>query len=456
MARVNYARRHRFRSPLTPPQLLAVVYLVGILLSTALLHLPHLQNPETKLSSVDLLFMATSAISVTGLTVSNVGQDFTRLGEIVFLLLIQVGGLGILTFSTLLSLLAGKRINFSNRQYLMTQINALDVGGVIALLRTILTYTFVSELLGALLLSFRFVPEFGWSEGMFQAIFHAVSAYNNGGIVILPSGLGEYATDPLIMLTISVLVILGALGFLVQFNVIMHLLNPLKHRLMLYSKLTLGMTIALLLIGTGLILLLEWSNPQTLGPFDPLSKIVLAFFHSMTPRSGGFATIDMNHLHLGSLMIIMALMYIGGSSGSTGGGLKVSTFAVLLGSTWNMVRGRGDLIVFQRRIASEHVLKAGTIVTLYTLLVAAAFFLLLVSNSHLEFSHLLFETLSAAATVGLSMGATTEVNDTGLLILTLLMYLGRIGPITFAAAFSLTAKASSEIEYPREPEILLG
>lgn len=441
---------------LTPPQLLAVVYLLGILLGTLLLHLPGVQSIEGKLSSIDLLFTATSAICITGLVVADTGEAFTRFGEIMVILLVQIGGLGILTMSTLFALLTGKRINFSNRQHLMTQLNALDVGGVLSLMRTIFMYTILSEVIGAVLLGMKFVPEFGWAEGSYQAIFHSISAYNNGGFVVLPNGLGPYAQDPLVNFTISSLVILGGLGFLVQFNVISHLLSPRAHRLLLYSKLTIWTTVILLVIGFLIILAVEWNNSNTLGALDLHGKVFAAFFQSMTPRSSGFSTVDIESLNVATIFVIIALMFIGANSGSTGGGIKTSTFAIIVGSAWNMVRGRGELVLFRRRIETENVVRAGTVVALYTLLTSAAFFLMLLTNPNIGFTHLLFETVSAAATVGLSMNTTDKINDYGLIILTVLMYLGRIGPITFAAAFSLQSVDKQGIKYPRERDIVVG
>lgn len=446
----------RRRTRLTPPQLLAVVYLLGIALGTALLHLPGVQAPGANLTSVDLLFTATSAICITGLVVADTGEAFTRFGQVLVLVLVQIGGLGILTFSTLFAFVTGRRVNFSERQQLAAQLNALDVGSVLGLMRTILLYTFVSELAGAALLALRFVPQFGWGEGLYQAVYHSVSAYNNGGFVVLRGGLTPYAEDPLVCLTIAALVILGGLGFLVQLNVISHLREPRRVRLLVYSKLTLVTTAGLLLLGTLVLLALEWESGETLGPLSAPGKVLAAFFQSMTPRSAGFSTVDLAQMHTASLLTLMGLMFIGANSGSTGGGIKTSTFAILLGSAWNMVRGRGELIVFGRRVLGENLVRAGAITTLYTMLVSAACFALLATNPELPLTHLLFETISAAATVGLSLGVTPQLNDAGLLILTALMYLGRIGPLTFAVAFNLRPTQTRLVKYPPEQDILVG
>lgn len=432
------------------------MYFVGIGLGTALLLLPGMTTAGAALNTVDLLFTATSAICITGLVVADTGEAFTRLGQWSILLLAQIGGLGILTFGTLFALMTGRRVNFRERQHLAQQINALDAGGVLALIRTIFLYTLVAQATGTVLLAFRFVPQFGWGEGLYQAFFHAVSAYNNAGFVVLPGGMVPYAQDPLVSLTISVLIILGGLGFLVQLNALLHLTRGRRHRLLVYSKLTLLTTGFLLLMGTVLILALEWNNSRTLGTLSPSGKLIAAFFQSVTPRSGGFATVDISGLTSATLFLMIALMFIGANSGSTGGGIKTSTFAILVGSAWNMVSGRGELIAFRRRIESENVVRAGTVTTLYALLVAAAFFALLATNPKLGFTDLLFETVSAAATVGLSMNTTPRINDPGLVILTVLMYLGRIGPVTFVVAFNLRRQQRHGIDYPVERDILVG
>ncbi|WP_240738227.1 TrkH family potassium uptake protein [Deinococcus fonticola] len=440
----------------TPPQIIAALYLLGILLGTLALHLPGVQTGVNRLDSVKLLFTATSAICITGLTVSDLGDGFTRFGQIIVIVLAQIGGLGIVTFGTLVAMLAGRKVNFTERQLLREQISALNVGGAVSLLRIILLYTLVGELAGAALLALRFVPQFGLGDGLYYALFHSVSAFNNAGFVVMPGGMSQYVQDPLVSGVIALQIILGGLGFLVQLNVLTHWQNPRRNRLLIYSKLTLATTAFLLVTGTLVYLVLEWANPGTLGPLQPAGKVLAAFFQSVTPRSGGFAPLNTEALVSGSLFLTMALMFVGANSGSTGGGIKTSTFAILMGSAWNLISGRTDLIAFGRRIVPENVVRAGTITAIYTLLVSGAFFALLVTNPRLDFTHLLFETISAAATVGLSMNTTPQINDPGLLILTVLMYLGRIGPVTFAVAINARRTNKSLIDYPPERDILVG
>ncbi|WP_232337326.1 TrkH family potassium uptake protein [Deinococcus arboris] len=456
--RRRMARRPR-RGLLTrvrPPQLIALVYLLGIALGTAALHLPGMTRPEANLSTVDLLFTATSAVCITGLVVADTSEAFTRAGQVTILVLAQIGGLGIITFGTLFALLAGRRVNFSERQHLAQQVNALNVGSVLGLVRIIFLYTLAAQAAGTLLLSWRFVPQFGLGEGLYQAVFHAISAYNNAGFVVLPGGMTPYVADPLVSGVIALLIVLGGLGFLVQLNLITHWQAPRRNRMLVYSRLTLWTTGVLLVAGTGLLLALEWARAGTLGPLSAPAKLLAAFFQSVTPRSGGFATVDMTALSSASIFLMVALMFIGANSGSTGGGIKTSTFAILLGSAWNLIRGRTELVVFGRLVLPENVVRAGTITTIYTLLVFGSFFLMLVTNPALGFTPLLFETVSAAATVGLSLNVTPHLNDAGLLILSTLMYLGRIGPVTFAVALNLRQPPVKGVKYPPERDILVG
>ncbi len=445
--------RRALMSPLSPPQLIALTYAAGIVLGTALLSLPQMYHAEQQLGFIDRLFTATSAICVTGLVVANTAETFSTLGQITLLLLIQVGGVGIITFGTLFAFLRGRRINFSERMRLAQQVQSLDIGGVLPLIRAVFTYTLIAELIGTLLLWTRFGPELGWWPGLYSAAFHAVSAYNSAGFVLIDFSV--YVGDPLVSLTITALIVLGGLGFLVQLNVLAHWQNPRHIRLLTYTRLTLTVTALLLFGGAALLALTEWQNSKTLGPLSFGSKVLSSLFQSATPRSGGFATLHVASMEPASLLIIMLLMLIGANPGSTGGGIKTTTLAVLLGSAWNMVRGRGELVVYGRRIEPEIVVRAGTVTTLYVSLLMTAVFLLMATNPHLSFELLLFEAISAAATVGLSLDVTHRINDLGLLLLTLLMYLGRIGPLTFAVAFNLRGKGKP-ISYPPERDIPIG
>ncbi|TSA87120.1 potassium transporter KtrB [Deinococcus detaillensis] len=450
--RARSQQPNRRRGQLSPAQLIALTYAGGILLGTLLLSLPGVYQVGQSLSLIQRLFTATSAICVTGLVVADTAETFSIFGQIILLLLIQVGGVGIITFGTLFAFLRGRRINFSERMQLAQQVQALDVGGVLPLIRAIFTYTLVAELIGTLLLWTRFGPEQGTWPGLYSAFFHAVSAYNSAGFVL--GDFSRYVADPLISLTVTALIVLGGLGFLVQLNVLSNIHRPRQNRLLTYTKLTLTITGLLLVLGTLLIALTEWHNPKTLGPLPLSGKLLASLFQSATPRSAGFSTLHIASMQPASILVVMILMLIGASPGSTGGGIKTTTLAVLVGSAWNMVRGRGELVVFGRRIEPDIVVRAGTVTTLYAGLLLSALFVLMATNGHLSFELLLFEAISAAATVGLSLDVTHQINTAGLLLLTALMYLGRIGPLTFAVAFNL--RGNTAIKYPAERDIPIG
>ncbi|WP_161883062.1 TrkH family potassium uptake protein [Deinococcus alpinitundrae] len=453
--------RFRFKlfnfSKFSPPQLIALTFAVAILLGALLLHAPLAHQPGHSLSWVQALFMSTSALCVTGLAVVDVGSTFNVFGQLVVLALVQIGGLGIITFGTLFAFLLGRRINFSERVRLAQQVSAFEVGGVVRLIRQIFIFTFSAELIGALLLALRFVPQEGWERGLYLAVFHAVSAYNNAGFSLYADNLIGFARDPLVNLVIGFLVILGGMGFIVQINLLSHWRNPRRDRILVHSKIVLTVMGALLLGGLLLFLVLEWNNPATLGRLPFGDKLLVSFFQSVTPRTAGFNTVDYALVRSPTLFITIILMFIGANPGSTGGGIKTSTFFVMMMAALSLVRGRGDLVAFGRRVARETVVRAMTVGLLSMGLVNIGVLLMLIANHDdtLSFERLFFETVSAFGTVGLSMNATPLMNANQQLILLVLMYLGRIGPLTFAVAFGNRTR-SELVKYPPERDILIG
>ena len=441
----------------SPPQLIALTFAVGILVGAGLLSLPVTHGVGRQVGFLQALFTSTSALCVTGLNVIDPSRDFNRLGQVIIMGLIQVGGLGIITFGTVFTLVMRRRVNYSERIRLAQQISAFSVGDVVPLIRNIFLYTFVIEAVGAFLLAFRFVPMHGWREGLFSAVFHSVSAFNNAGFALYSDNLVRFVGDPLVSLVIGGLIILGGMGFLVQMNVVAHLINPRRNRLLVHSKLVLTMMAALLLIGTVAYLGLEWTNPKTLGPLGTGDRVLASFFQSVVTRTAGFNTLDYGAMTLGSVFITIILMFIGANPGSTGGGIKTSTFYVMMASAWSMVRGQRDTTLFARRIDEETVLRAMTVGLLSIGLVNFMFILLLITNTNpnIRFEHLFFEAVSAFATVGLSMNTTPLLNSAQDLVLILLMYLGRIGPLTFAVAFGQPG-ARDLVRYPQEKDILIG
>ncbi|BDP40712.1 potassium transporter KtrB [Deinococcus aetherius] len=449
--------RRALFSRISPPQLIALSFAAGILVGAALLALPVTHGAGRSVTFLQALFTATSALCVTGLNVIDPGRDFNRLGQVIILILIQVGGLGIITFGTVFALVTRRRVNYSERIRLAQQVSAFSAGDVVPLIRNIFLYTFVIEGVGALLLALRFVPLEGWGRGLFYAVFHSVSAFNNAGFALYSDNYLRFVGDDLVSLVTAFLIILGGLGFLVQLNVVAHLLRPRRNRLLVHSKLALTMTAALLLFGTLIYLGLEWNNPRTLAPLNLEDKLLASFFQSVVTRTAGFNTLDYGVMGPATLFLSIILMFIGANPGSTGGGIKTSTFYVMMASAWSMVRGRGEVVLFSRRIDRETVIRAMTVGLLSIGLVNLMFVLLLIfnTNPNLPFLHLFFESVSAFATVGLSMNATPLLNPAQEIVVILLMYLGRIGPLTFAVAFNSREEADL-VKYPAEKDILIG
>jgi len=445
-------RSRRRRS--TPAQLIALSFAIAIAVGTVLLALPVAHAPGHHIGPLDALFTATSAVCVTGLVVADTGTAFSLFGKLVILLLIQAGGLGILTLGTLVALASGRRIGFRERLGLQAQVNISQVGGVVRLVRRIFLVVFGVELAGALLLYLPFSRQEGPGRGLFYALFHSVSAFNNAGFGFYADSLTRFAHDPLLNVTIIALIVVGGLGFMVILNVAAHFQHGRRTPLTLHSKVVLAGTALLIVIGAVVFLVLEWSNPATLAPMAFPDKLLAALFQSVTPRTAGFNTIDFSHVRHATLLFTMLLMFIGGNPGSTAGGIKTVTFFVLVGSAWSVSRGHGELTLFERRIASETAVKASAIALLGLLLVGAAVTALTLTDPDRSLLQLGFESISAFGTVGLSTGITATLSSGGKLILIALMYLGRLGPLTLALAL-MERQPERRIKYPVD-DVVIG
>jgi trk system potassium uptake protein TrkH len=445
-------RRRSVRAP-SPAKVIALSFLVAIMLGTLLLWLPWSHAPGQTVTLLDALFTATSALCVTGLIVVDTETAWSSLGRVVIMLLIQVGGLGIVTLGTLVALLLGRRVGFQERLRAAAQVSALGTGGVLRLIRTIFLLSLGFEIAGALLLYPTFAALHGPGQGLFYAFFHSVSAFNNAGFALYSDSLIRFVGDPAVILVLSALFIVGGLGFIVHLNLWSRFRGGHRFPLTLHSRIALLTTLLLCALGMTGVLTLEWNNPQTLGELSWRGKLLAGFFQGITPRTAGFNTVDYALLREPTLLLTMLLMFIGGSPASTAGGIKTVTFFVLVASAWSMVRGRGELLAFGRRVSVDTVVKAGSVALLSTGLVTSALFLLSLTES-LPLLPVAFEAFSAFATVGLSMNATFDLSEPGRLIIILLMYLGRIGPLTFALAL-LQEPRGSGLKYPDEG-VLIG
>ncbi|HEX9818380.1 MAG TPA: TrkH family potassium uptake protein [Methylomirabilota bacterium] len=441
----------RRRRGLSPPQLIVLSFAAAAAVGTLLLRLPVAHAPGARVGWLEALFTATSAICVTGLTVVDTGTGFNAIGQAVILALIQVGGLGILTVGTLLAFVTGRRLHFRERLNLQTQLSAVQVGGVVRLVRRIAALVVTVELAGALLLYPRMS---GGEAGAWPAVFHSVSAFNNAGFSLHADSLVRYVGDPLVNAVILGLVVLGGLGFVVIVNLIARYRQAQRVPLSLHTKLALTATALLIGLAAMLVLALEWTNPRTLGAVPVPVRPMAAVFQSITPRTAGFNTVDYASMHQATLVVTMLLMFIGGNPGSTAGGIKTVTFVVLVGSAWSLSRGRGELQVFGRRVPVETAVRAGVVTLVGAMLVTGGLAFLSITDPGLGMLPLAFETFSAFGTVGLSMGITPDLSPAGKLIIIVLMFVGRLGPLTLGLAL-LEAPPERRIQYPAE-DVVVG
>lgn len=422
----------------SPAQVLLLGFAGMILAGGLLLATPWASETGHPLRFLDALFTSTSAVCVTGLVVVDTADQFSTFGEIVVMLLIQAGGLGFMTVSTLIALALGRRVSLQERLVIREGLNGDSLTGIVRLVRAVVLTTAVIELTGMSLLATRFIPEYGAGKGLYFSLFHAVSAFNNAGFDVLGGfrNLTPYVEDPVISLTISALIVLGGLGYTVIFDLTR---KRQVDKLTVHSKLVISITLALITLGAGLIWLFEHNNPQTLGSLSPTGQLLAAIFQSITPRTAGFNTVNMSALRSSTWILMIVLMFIGASPGSTGGGVKTSTIGVIFATVLAAIRGDADTVIFRRRISAELVRRSLAIVTLASLLLLVTTMLLTFTE---KFSpvQLLFEATSAFGTVGLTTGITTKVSDIGRVLLIALMYTGRVGPLTLAAAIAARQK----------------
>jgi len=433
---------------LTPPQVLVVSFLSVIFLGTVLLSTPWAAVGGNS-DWFTAFFTATSAVCVTGLVVVDTGTHWTIFGQLIILLMIQVGGLGVMSFATFFALLLGKRIQLKHRLVLQQALNKSSVEGIVKLFKYLLAFSFVMEAAAAAILAVRWAPEMGAAKALWYGIFHSISAFNNAGFDIFGNfrSLTGFSTDPVVNIVITGLIIIGGLGFVVVYELYNY---PRQHKLSVHSRLVLITTLLLIFLGTLVILAVEHNN--ALRELSPGGKLAAAFFQAVTPRTAGFNTIDLTTLHLSTLLMFLLFMFVGGSPGSTAGGIKTTTFALLGLSIYSIFRGKRETEVFRRRIAHGDVLRALSIALMALFLIFFNTFVL--SFFHQDLLVVLFEVVSALGTVGLSLGLTTELNDLGRVLIAVTMFLGRVGPLTIGYALAYTPK-QPDVRFP-EGKIMIG
>jgi potassium uptake TrkH family protein len=430
------ARVSRWLRSRHPAQLIVFAFAAGVLVGAALLLLPIATAGEERASLTTALFTSTSALCVTGLVVVDTPTYWSSFGQAVILGLIQIGGIGIMTLASLLALLVARRLGLRTRLIAQAETAAPELQDVRRLVFGVVLLSLCFEAVAALLLMLRFWATYDMSFGsaLWHGVFHAISAFNNAGFALWSDSLVQFVTDGWITLTVAGAVIAGGLGFPVWIELRRRILSPRFWTL--HTKLTLVLTAALLTLGFAAVAAFEWSNSATLGPLDTAGKLLAAFFQGVTPRTAGFNTIDYGSVTQETLFVTDILMFIGGGSASTAGGIKVTTFALLFLIVWSEVRGDPHVTAFSRRIPAHAQRQAWSIAFIATLAVAVGT-LALMAESDSPFREVLFEAVSAFGTVGLSTGITADWGEPGRIVLVVLMFLGRTGPYTLAVALAL-------------------
>ena len=438
-------------------QIIMFAFLLTIIIGSILLSLPISSANGKSVSYVDALFTATTATCVTGLVTLPTVSTWSIFGQIVILLLIQIGGLGVITVVASMMIILQRKININDKIILSDSFNLNSIGGIVKFVKKVILMTFIIELAGALLYMTVFIPEVG-IKGIWISIFTSVSAFCNAGIdIIAENSLCGYTLNPIINITTILLIILGGIGFIVLFDLI-RLMGNKKRKglkfLSLHSKIALSLTGFLILLGSVFIFIFEYNNPDTLGGYTISEKIMVSLFQSVTLRTAGFASIAQECITDASAFVSILLMFIGGSPVGTAGGIKTVTFFVLLVSTFSVIKNKRTVDVFNRQISTEILKRSVAVFVVSLLTVIGSTFLLIIFNGG-EFIDVLYETVSATATVGLSRNYTSTLNTMGKIIIILTMYLGRVGPISLAFVLGVNKSKENLIENPVE-EISVG
>lgn len=427
---------------LNPPLVLSLGFAILITFGGVLLSLPFFTKSGEATDLIDSMFVAASASCVTGLTPVNTFEHWNTYGHVLLIILIQIGGLGVMSLASIIPLILGKKIGMKSRQILKEQLNVESLEGMIVLFKYVLVFTFGIEILGAILLSFRFIPLYGAGTGIWYSIFHSISAFCNAGFDILGDSIYPFRDDILVNLTLSSLVIVGGLGFVVTSELFR---RRSFEKISTHSKLVLLISGALLVLGTVMFLFLE--NGDGVLQYESIKGSILeSFFQSVVARTAGFYSVDLSKIKDSTALMLMGLMFVGGSPGSTAGGIKTTTLGVLFISTHAVVRGESEPVVFGRHIGIDVVRKALAIFLVSITIVLSVSFILTITESA-RLVDILYETVSALATVGASKGITADLSDVGKILITFCMYLGRLGPMTMAFAFGMKDKKSL-IRYP--------
>lgn len=437
---------------LSPSRKLILGFLLAILLGTFILMMPFSLREGEKLNFLSSLFTIVSAVCVTGLTVVDVSKIFSPAGDLIIIFFIQLGGLGVMTFSSILFLVMGKRMTFYERELLKEERNADSSGEISSFIKKLLLTVFIIESIGAIILTWEFSKEMPLNKAVFYGIFHSISAFCNAGFALFSNNLEAYKANPVINLTIGYLITLGGIGFAVITSVIMVIRRGID-RFNLTSKVAIIMSVILTFGGMILFFVLEYSNPATLGDLNFVQKVLASYFQSVTLRTAGFNTIPLGELRNSTIFMCCILMFIGASPGSTGGGIKTTTFGVILFYVIGIVKKKENVEIFNRRLDWEIMNRALAILVLAITYVIIVIMLMLIAENFSP-EEIMFEVISAFGTVGLTLGITPDLTTFSKLLLIVTMFIGRLGPMTFALAIGETKKKALS-KYPKE-NILVG
>ncbi len=435
----------------SPARLALIVFAVVVAAFSFLLWLPVSSAPGVETELEDAVFTATSAVTVTGLTTVPTGTHWSFFGQFVIMIAMQIGGLGTLTMTSILALAVGRKLGLRSRLLTQEALNIGRLGEVGSLLRVVVLVSVSFELAIAVIL----IPRFAmlgesWGDAAWHGVFYAISAFNNAGFIPTEEGLNPFASDWWVLLPIIVGVFVGSLGFPALLNLLQLWRTP--RRWSLHAKLTLSTSLALLVFGSLVVAAFEWTNERTFAPMDADATILASLFAGVMPRSGGFSTVDTGEMHEGTWLLLDALMFVGGGSASTAGGIRVTTMAVMLLAIVAEARGDRDVEAFGRRIPRE-ALQVAIAVSLVSATIVLVASLAMLAVTGLTLDVILFEVISAFATVGLSTGLTADLPDAGKYVLALLMFVGRTGTMTLAAALALRSRRRV-IRYPEERPII--
>ncbi len=443
-------KKHKYE--FTASQIIVIGFAMVIIIGSILLNLPISSTKNESVGLLNSLFTATSAVCVTGLVIVDTGTYWTTFGKIIIMLLIQIGGLGFMSVATFGAMLLGKKISLRERLVIKESLNQSTLSGVVKLTRQMLYGTFFIEMIGAVLLSTKFIPLYGFKKGIFYSIFHSISAFCNAGFDLIGGGrsLTPFVDSFIINITIIILIILGGLGFTVIFDFIAK--RSFK-KLNLHSKIVITMSFALILISFILFFLMEYSNPGTMKELSLKGKFLASLFQAVTPRTAGFNTIDLSGMQNSSKLLTIILMFIGGSPASTAGGIKTSTLAILILAVRTLVVGKANVEIFGRRISYRAVNKSLAVVFIGIIIVVGGTMILSLTEAKHEFLYVLFETVSAFGTVGLSLGITSTLSNIGKCLIIFAMFIGRVGSLTILLALASNEKKSL-YQYPEEKVIV--